>query len=239
MDKIEILKYHFLFEIEDINISRSISFILYHSDLENKNDLLNTYLHENELAYYNTLEFDSRKNSYLLGRVASKLAIAEFFNKNWNTYKNIYISRGFLGEPVILNSPLIISISHSLKTAVACASANDMNVGIDLEYMENFKHINSIQMTQHEYKITLSHQLFNQKQWFAILWSAKESLVKFLKIGFTLTYEMLEIKNIIINKECLEIYFSHFLSLKCYTFINNNQILSVCLNGLVRASSSC
>src|SRR5689334_3083237 len=72
----------------------------------------NGFLHNEEIDYANTLKYDQRKHSYLLGRLAAKSSLANITDQALET---ISIDRGVFQFPVVnylQGKSLQVSISH-------------------------------------------------------------------------------------------------------------------------------
>src|SRR5437763_869645 len=61
------------------------------------------FLHPKEKEYFDTLKFDRRKASYLLGRYCAKSALS---NLQQERMENILITTGVFGQPVIYSNKL-------------------------------------------------------------------------------------------------------------------------------------
>src|SRR5690349_10561122 len=77
-------------------------------------------LHPDEKGYYDTLKYDKRKASYLLGRIASKAAISNLLEEE--DMESISIGFGVFNFPVVQRSVggnIQVSISHCDNFGVA------------------------------------------------------------------------------------------------------------------------
>ena len=80
-------------------------------------------LHPEERAYFETLKFDRRKTSYLLGRMAAKHAVAELMGEA--DLRSIWIDTGVFRFPVVKyagGQNIQVSISHCGTLGVALAA---------------------------------------------------------------------------------------------------------------------
>ncbi len=142
------------------------------------------FLGPRENAYFSTLRFARRQQSYLLGRYAAKLALRDLLAEP--DLRAIEIVRGVFEQPVVQcarSHRWCVSISHADSLAVVVAFPAGHPMALDAE---------RIDLTRYE---TILSQLSNQQtQWIAAnaghklqlataLWTAKEALSKVLCTG--------------------------------------------------------
>ena len=142
------------------------------------------FLGSTENAYFSTLRFARRQQSYLLGRYAAKLALRDLLGES--DLRAIEIERGVFGQPIVQcarSRRWCVSISHAGSLAVALAFPAGHPMALDVE---------RIDLTRYD---TILSQLSNQEtQWIeagaehklqlaTALWTAKEALSKVLCTG--------------------------------------------------------
>ncbi|KFM95265.1 hypothetical protein D0U04_30250 [Bacillus clarus] len=169
------------------------------------------YLHPNEMAYFLTLKFEKRVESYLAGRYAAKKALSVFIKDQG--LDEILITPGIFNQPIVVHSSVRngqVSISHCDSLGVAIAFSEETPMGIDIERISiDNKDILEAQMTVGEKRLTklLSYP---DETIYTILWTAKESLSKILKTGLTTPLEIYEINKIEIHNGVVYSYYQNF-----------------------------
>ena len=124
---------------------------------------------------------EKRKADFLRGRCASKSALAELSSNC--ELKDISVTRGWLGEPVVTDESFGVSISHSENIAVALAFKKVFSFGVDLEHVnENFT------KALHRVTDTAKEQVPDNIADLTVAWALKEALSKCLKTGFTIAF---------------------------------------------------
>lgn len=185
-------------------------------------------LHPNEHAYYNTLKFDRRRTSYLLGRMAAKKAISEIVKEL--KYQSISIDFGIFQYPVVKNIENIqVSISHCGNLGVALAFPEEHPIGVDIEKVEQ-KKIAAIekQISFNEFKLMLDCNLSLPVGCTAI-WTIKEGLSKIFKTGLTMDFSLLELKSIEKVNSVYLSTFCHCAQYKAITYHSGDYVCSVIL----------
>lgn len=187
-------------------------------------------LHTKEAKYYDTLKFNKKKESYLLGRLAGKLAI-DVLNPHANL-SSILIESGVFQFPIV-KSPLInniqISITHCNNFGVALAFPEAHPLGVDIEKIDNEKvedmksQMGSLEIDLiYRAKLPISHGC-------ALLWTTKESLSKIIRTGLTIDFKMLEIETLEKFGNYFISTFSHFVQYKTISCFSGDYVCSVVL----------
>ena len=125
---------------------------------------------------------EKRKTEFLRGRCASKSALAEF-SSNCEV-KDISITHGTLGEPIVTDESFGVSISHSENIAVALAFKKMFSFGIDVERV-NEKFTKAL----HRVTDVAKEQVPDNIADLTVAWALKEALSKCLKTGFTIAFD--------------------------------------------------
>lgn len=205
-----------------------VSICLVKSSLENLIYNTPSFLHKSEYLHFLQYEHAPRKHSFLLGRFAAKKALAQHFN-NGIEEKEYNIENGIFGEPILENKRAHIAISHTKTYGVALVSDLYTPVGIDIEFIQS-PLCESNFYTQREVSIFKTQARWeNEKDIYYFIWSAKEALVKYLKIGFTISLDILEIKSVSYNDGVFFILFNNFHALTVLMTKIKGLILSICL----------
>ena len=188
-------------------------------------------LHQSELLFLNSLKFEKRKKTFLLGRFAAKLSLSNLFQSN--ELKSINIISGIFGNPVAqtnISNSADISISHCKNFTVAVAFPSFYILGIDIEAIKKNNVIKKY-ITNLEWKsLTSFFHSLEEKTLLTIIWTAKESLSKALKCGLNISFKLLEIKNItLISENHFSCDYVNFPQYKCEFFVASNHIVSIVL----------
>ena len=167
-------------------------------------------LHPEEKKYLNTLKFNRRKHSYLLGRVASKQALSQLIT----TQKPgaVFVDSGIFQFPVakyIHNLNIQVTISHCEHIGLALAFPEAHPLGIDIEKIEENK-IDTIksQMTSKE-KTMIPAMEIPLNSAYTMLWTIKESLSKILKTGLMTNFKFFEVDSLLPDGNSYAAVFVH------------------------------
>lgn len=187
-------------------------------------------LHPSEKAYYDTLKFDRRKTSYLLGRTAAKKAIQELHVNQ--TIQSFSIQFGVFQFPVvkdIKDMNVQVSISHCNNYGLALAFPEEHPLGIDIEQINEEK-INLMKnfICPSEFNIIQSCSL-TTLEGSIILWTIKESLSKILRTGLTVDFGIYEINSLQKDGESFISTFKYFIQYKAISIKIENYICSIVL----------
>ncbi len=141
-----------------------------------------TFLSAREMAYYNTLKIDKRRNEHALGRYALKTLLAENFVAL--PLEEIEVLRTDTGAPELFiqgqKSSLKISLSHSNGVAVAAAGEGIESLGVDVEIIEN----RSKKWAEQSFYFTEFSEGASD-EFFTTLWAKKEAVLKMLGVGLS------------------------------------------------------
>lgn len=155
------------------------------SDLPSSNDWLGAC----ERACLDRMIFLKRRSDWRLGRWTAKRAVATFLELPMDiaALASIEIRAASSGAPeVFLNgqtAPVSISLSHRDGVAL-CTVAPESAFGCDLETVEKRSHaFVTDYFTTDERSFIENAKLEDQAQLATLLWSAKESTLKALRVG--------------------------------------------------------
>ena len=185
-------------------------------------------LHPGELVYFNELEFDRRKRSYLIGRYAAKQAIANLVQKE--NLQNILIQQGIFNQPVVrceMHQNIQVSITHCEEFGAAIAFPEAHPMGIDLqEINERRREVIESQVSEPEKEIIgkLSHPYDTI---LTLFWTAKEALSKVLKTGMMTPFTLFEMNVIEVRDDCFIGYFKNFAQYKTLSFVIDKHVCSI------------
>jgi phosphopantetheinyl transferase len=183
-------------------------------------------LHSSEKAYYNALQFDKRKASYLLGRLAVKLAISSFIKTK--DVQSFYVDFGIFQFPVVkssVNHNVQVSISHCDDIGIALAFSEEHPLGIDIERISLDKiEVIKSQISESELDLISGCDL-SLPVGGIIIWTMKEALSKIFKTGLTMNWKILEIGSL---KNVDSVYISTFSDFIQYKAISRRAGDYIC-----------
>lgn len=158
------------------------------------------FLSVEETARFEKMRFHKRRMDWLHGRVAAKKLLKRAIPELEScSYDGITIANQPEGAPFAKvdgkNFPAAISISHRDDIAAAAVSLDeDVAVGIDLEWIEDHPHsFYTDFFTPGELNL-LESNFVAPRGWIgSFIWSAKEAVLKALKMGLRLDTRSVEI----------------------------------------------
>lgn len=153
-------------------------------------------LHSTEKAHYESLKFERRKQSYLLGRIAAKTAVSALLEIS--NPASFSIGFGIFHFPVVkgLNENTQVSISHCDDIGIALAFPEEHPLGLDIEKI-NDQRLEAIKsQLADEEKLLLEGYALPPITGFTLAWTIKEALSKVLRTGLTADFKILEISSI-------------------------------------------
>lgn len=187
-------------------------------------------LHSNEYFYFKNLQFDKRKQSYLLGRVSAKEAVKLLLKKDQD-YKDFFIDFGIFQFPVVkgIQENIQVSISHCNNYGASLAFPEDHPMGIDIEKVD-VNQVKTIESSStHKEKEHIKSHFINIADGYTTLWTIKEALSKVIKTGFTIDPKILEIKSISKTNNTYTSEFEYFNQYKAISFIVNSYAFTIVL----------
>jgi len=149
------------------------------------------WLSANESAVLSCLRFPKRRADWRLGRWTAKLAVAAYLNRPAGEQANIEIRAAASGAPEVfiagVPAPVTISLSHRAGVA-ACALAGPATaLGCDIELVEpRSPAFAADYFTAAEQALIAARSMADRPGLLALLWSAKESVLKALREGLRL-----------------------------------------------------
>jgi 4'-phosphopantetheinyl transferase len=154
----------------------------------------NDWLSARDVASLNAMRFEKRRSDWRLGRWTAKLALASYMHRpaDAQSLAEIEIRPAASGAPEVvlvgIAADVSISISHSAGTALCAITESDEalanDVGCDLETVEPRSDAFAADyFTIPEQEWIACADLADRAALLALLWSAKESVLKTLRIG--------------------------------------------------------
>jgi len=186
------------------------------------------YLTDNESEYVYTVKSTKRRNSYIFGRYSMKVACSLFCNEKLLT--NIEISNGVFGYPIINvngQSNISGSISHCDTYAAALVYPENIIMGIDIENINRvIKNTVIRSSNKHELSAIYELECVDEVK-YHIIWTARESLSKCLRTGFTIAPEVLEIESIVLKSGYFEVAYKNFPHFKANSYLINDTVCTI------------
>ncbi|HBF38388.1 MAG TPA: 4'-phosphopantetheinyl transferase [Firmicutes bacterium] len=209
---------------ETFNASLCISHFPTFENCEEFGDLF----HPEEQAYYQTLQFEKRIHSYLIGRLTGKKAIASLMgNEN---LAQIIIRPGIFRQPIVTcenQQNIQVSISHCDNWGAAIAFPEAHPMGIDIERI-NSEQNEALEREASEFERRLIQRLpFDYEVMLTLLWTVKEALSKVLKTGLTAPFRIYEIAQIETQSDSLLSFYKNFAQYKALSFMLGHYICTI------------
>jgi phosphopantetheinyl transferase len=186
------------------------------------------HLHPEERKYYDSLRFEKRMRSYLIGRYAAKRAVAALTGET--DLAKILVQAGVFTQPIVTlpdHQNIQVSISHCdhLGTALAFPEAHPL--GIDLEKIHLDKNdVLERQMTPGEIELIKAQPDFYEAM-LTLLWTAKEALSKVIKTGLMTPMKIYEINRMEYHDPYFLSYYKNFGQYKAISFKIGNYICAI------------
>jgi phosphopantetheinyl transferase len=196
------------------------------------NELAGELLGPAEFAYFSTLRFGLRRQSYLLGRYATKLALRDLLQES--DFRIIEIARGVFDQPIVLSGRKQgwgVTISHTDSLAVALAFPTGHPMGIDVERIDStrFETILS-QLSEREIQWVEAANTESKPALATALWTSKEALSKILCTGLTSPIKIYSLAKFdLIRLGTWEGLFQNFGQYKAMASIGSAYALSIVL----------
>lgn len=186
------------------------------------------YLSPEELEYINTIKSKKRLESFIYGRLSLKIAGSLFCMER--KLKDISVSNGILGQPVITvkgRSNISGSISHCDNCAASIVFDEELVFGIDIE--DKNRDISNILIHFADQSEIEAVKKLDCPETLGclILWTAKESLSKCLKTGFTIPLEIFRIRTIEKKKDCYKVLYANFNQFETSVYVMERNICSL------------
>jgi len=161
-------------------------------EFENLSRVADDFLATAERDYFRGLRFPRRRESYLLGRRAAKLALGEYLREPGLNKLEVY--SGVFQQPMVRYAaaePPGVSVSHCGKLAVALAFPIDHPMALDVEEIDAERCATiQTQMSAWERQRARGGEAA-ESSLSTMIWTAKEALSKALKCGLMSPIEIL------------------------------------------------
>jgi 4'-phosphopantetheinyl transferase len=187
------------------------------------------FLDIGEKKYLESLKYPLRRESYLLGRLAAKRALAVIFPEA--EFDKLEVARGVFDQPVVISRghQAEISIAHSGGAAVAVACRAGHPIGVDLEQLSGEKaEFLQSSFTERESE-TMRKLSMPAETARYLLWTIKEALAKTLRCGLMVPFEILELSELQQTANEFTAHFTHFAQYKAHSWLLQRNALSIVL----------
>ncbi|MBG0566151.1 4'-phosphopantetheinyl transferase family protein [Actinoplanes aureus] len=187
-------------------------------------------LHRRERQRLARMRHERRRADYLAGRWAAKAAVTHLCAVPEPAA--IWLEPGVLHQPV-LGGPgtgdVAVSLTHSQQVGAAVAFDVAHPVGIDLERADPLRAgtLHSA-LTPGEGEITRGLRL-DPLLAATALWTAKEALAKFLRVGLSIDMSLLEVAAWRTEGEWWRLEYRHVVSMKALVLAVDDWLLALCV----------
>lgn len=178
------------------------------------------FLHPDELAYADTLAFERRQKSFLLGRYCAKQALSPYLREP--DMRSISVCHGVFEQPIVRYPACRnaqVSISHTDEWGGAIAFPEEHPMAIDMEKINpDRKEAIQTHCTAEESRLIKSVPGSDILQ-LTLLWTVKEALSKVLKCGFMSPFTIFEVQRVEPAADCFIWTFKNFAQYKAVSCI--------------------
>lgn len=190
------------------------------------------YLSPAEKAQYFGFQYPRRRNSYLLGKLAAKTAVAE----EGEALSGIQIEHGILGQPIVAGSARRITVTHCDTLGAAADYDPRLLAGVDIELVDE-KAAEAIRRITSREEEALLPELAAASA-LTLLWTAKEAMSKVIQTGFTVPTELFEIKACTFSGGAVISEFKNFPQFQAFSILRKEYVYTLVLPAKVLAGSS-
>ncbi|MCW3465830.1 4'-phosphopantetheinyl transferase family protein [Chitinophaga nivalis] len=185
-------------------------------------------LHTRERAYAGQLQHATRKQGYLLGRIAAKTALSQLTPQ---LPASILIDRGVFEFPVVSflqQESIQVSISHCNDVGLALAFPEKHPAGIDIEFIDEEK-ASSIEslLTPHETTTLLPRFGLPVATGYTLLWTIKEAMSKIFRTGMMMEFSIYEVESLQPSGQIWESTFTNCKQYKGISIVYPRYIISI------------
>lgn len=185
------------------------------------------YLSAEEKKKYYGFHYPRRRNSYLLGKLAAKMAVAG----EQEDLAGIQIEHGILCQPLVAGSTRRVSITHCDTLGAAVDYDPRLLAGVDMELVDEkaVEAIRRITSSQEEELNNEPGTLLATPLFLTLLWTAKEAMSKVIQTGFTVPTELFEIKQCSRSGQGIISQFKNFPQFKAVSVLRNEYVYTLVL----------
>lgn len=193
-------------------------------------EMRHSFLHVNELGFFDTLRVSKVQHSYLLGRYAAKSALGAFMDDVVLT--DVQITSGIFQQPVLHladGGNIQLSIAHTSERGMAVVFSEGHPMGVDIEAIDlnQSDTIREVLTSAELNKLSLINSDVNKS--LTLLWTMKEALSKVLKTGLMTPFSLYEIESVECIEDTVLCNFVNFPQYKSLSWISGNHACSIVL----------
>lgn len=183
------------------------------------------FLSPSEKEAYDGFRHQRRRESYLLGKLCAKLALAGPEDE----LDRICVVPGILCQPVAEGRDRRITITHCGERGVAAAYDPRLLAGVDLEAVSE-RHADAMSRvtTDHERRLMEGLEA-DRPTALTVLWTAKEAMSKAIQTGFTASMDLFETGEITVRGAGFVSGFRHFPQFVALSSVVREQALTLAL----------
>ncbi|MEK4852139.1 4'-phosphopantetheinyl transferase superfamily protein [Paenibacillus sp. FSL H7-0756] len=190
------------------------------------------YLNQEEKDTYFGFQYARRRNSYLLGKLAAKTAVAE----EGEALSGIQIEHGILCQPLVAGRNRKITITHCDSLGAAVGYDPRLLAGVDMELVDE-KAAEAIRRITSREEEALLPELAAATA-LTLLWTAKEAMSKVIQTGFTVPTELFELKACTCSGSVVISQFKNFPQFQAVSILRKEYVYTLVLPAKVLAGSS-
>ena len=215
------------FKYEDANGCGIISLRICDMTTSYTDEDLERVFSKEELKNYHNRKNNKRKKELFWSRKMAKAAIYDI-NKEIKEMPKIHIGKGQFGQPIVKEGQRAyqVSITHCSNYAAAIAFPEEMMIGLDMEKVEHKEQI-GIEDILTDREKSLIPALLNKEIFALIMWTAKEALGKFLRLGLTMNFDILQIVDVRPTEDGYQSEFRFFPGLIAYTTVADDIVYTL------------
>ncbi|MBW4080574.1 4'-phosphopantetheinyl transferase superfamily protein [Paenibacillus sp. S150] len=184
------------------------------------------YLSKAEKDQYYSFKYPRRRNSYILGKLAAKMAVAG----EHDDLAGIQVDHGILCQPIVAGRTRGITITHCDDLGAAIDYDPRLLLGVDMELVDE-KAMDALRRITSKEEEGLIHGLGPEPAFLTLLWTAKEAMSKVIQTGFTVPTELFEIKSCVRGEQGVISQFTNFPQFKALSILREKYVFTVVLPG--------
>jgi phosphopantetheinyl transferase len=189
------------------------------------------FLGPTESAYFRTLRFARRQQTYLLGRYAAKLALPGLHDQP--DLRAIEIGRGVFEQPIVHcagRHGWRVTISHTESLGVALAFTDSHPMGVDVETVNRTRYETILTQLSERELDWVQAAARPPLEFATALWTAKEALSKVFCTGLMSPVQIYNLSAFNpVGPGSWEGFFQNFGQYKTTTWIGSSHALSIVL----------
>jgi len=187
-----------------------------------------SYLSEEEYQYYGQRKNPKRKREVFWSRIMAKLAVKDIAHLPEEEMESIHISKGHMQNPLVkgTHGQYQVSITHCPDYAGAVAYPEELLIGLDMEAIQPDKQEGIYEiLTDRERRMCPEHM--ERELYAMVLWTAKEALVKCLKLGLSVSFEIMQVSGLQKADPGFRSSFRYFPGLEAYTAVEEDIVYTI------------